>query len=107
MTLDELKEKLNDLAWEEQMEFEMSERHSEFSEEMMQKIQDYIHEIAQQITPRLLDMLEQEKGYIIWVLRLSPYVRGDDPISRGRRFIHHPDVQVQNWAAEIMRSQKL
>jgi|SRR2546423_1354213 len=103
MTVEELKEKLNDLSWEEQMEFEMSERGAQDSTDAMQEIERKMRELARQVTPPLLDQLEQDGGYVVWSLRLSPHVPGDSPARRGRRFLHHADRSVRYWAAEIIR----
>jgi hypothetical protein len=104
MTFDELKEKLNELAWEEQAEFEMSERKDGGTASTMQEIEPKIQELARQITPTLLDMLEQDAGYIVWVLRLSPNVPGDSPAVRARLFLHHSDNNVRFWASEIVKN---
>lgn len=103
MTLDELKERLNDLSWEEQMEFEMSERGPHGSTDATRGIERGVQELARQVTPSLLDQLEQDGGYDVWSLRLSPHVPGDSPARRARRFLHHADASVRYWATEIIR----
>jgi len=103
MTVAELKERLNDLSWEEQMEFEMSERGAQGSTDATREIERGVRELARQLTPSLLDQLEQDGGYVVWSLRLSQHVPGDSPSRRAQRFLHHADAGVRYWAAEIIR----
>lgn len=107
MTLDKLKERLNELSWEEQMNFEMSERYPENFEDVTAITEHKIQELAQLLTPSLLDSLEREEGYIAWVLRLSPYVPDDSSLQRGQRFLYNPDSRVRYWASEIIRIHEL
>jgi hypothetical protein len=104
MTLEELKERLNALSWEEQMEFEMSERSAQGSTDATQEIERGVQELARQVTPSLLDQLEQNDGYVVWSLRLSPHVPGDSPARRAQRFLHHADASVRYWATEMRMS---
>jgi hypothetical protein len=106
MTVDELKERLNELAWDEQMDFEISERHSETSVDDMEETEGKIRKLAKKLTTTLLDQLEQDEGYVAWVLRLSPYVPGDKPAGRAERFRHHPDSSVRYWANKILQMHK-
>lgn len=104
MTLDELKERLNELAWDEQMDFEMSERHPETSAEEMEAIERKIKKLAKKLTTRLVDQLEQDEGYVAWALRLSAHVPGDMFAERAQRFTHHPDTNVRYWAVKILQT---
>ncbi len=106
MTVDELKERLNDLAWNEQMDFEMSERFSETSADGMEETERKIHRLAKKLTATLVDQLEQDEGYVVWALRLSTYVPGDVPAERAQRFRHHPDSTVRYWANKITQMHK-
>jgi len=101
MTFEELKERLNQLSWEEQMEFELSERGAPDS--IDSTVERGIQELARQVTPSLLDQLELDGGYAVWSLRLSPHVPGDSPARRARRFLHHADSNVRYWATELIR----
>jgi hypothetical protein len=107
VTLNKLKKILNDLSWDEQMEFEMSERDPNSSQNMREKINQKIRELAVQLTPSLLDILEQDKGYLVWVLRLSPHVPGDAPKKRAQRFVNHQDSEVRFWANKLMQTHEL
>ena len=105
MTLNELKKKLDDLSWGEQMEFEVSERDEEFAADMRDEIQKDIQQLAKQLTPLILDNLEKDKPYIFWVLRLSLCMDEDDSFGRGQRFYHHPDSRVRFWATKTLHTQ--
>jgi hypothetical protein len=102
MTVDRLKEALDDLSWDEQMDFEMSERPGGVPPEAGGSDRR-LRAIAAEVTVSLLDALEQEAGYAAWALRLSPYVAGDRPASRARRFLNHPNRDVRQRAEEILR----
>jgi hypothetical protein len=101
MTAEELKERLDELSWQEQMEFEMSERDVQVSDTMMRDLESNIRELAKHVTPTLLDALEHEAGYLVWALRLSRFVHGDNPAVRGRRYLRHQDSAVRYWARTI------
>lgn len=99
MTVNDLKKALDALTWHEQMEFEMSERCPEFSVDLVETINEKIRQLAQGLTPMLLDTLQQDEAYVTWVIRLSPYVPGDLTKKRAQGLLHHPDSQVRYWAA--------
>ena len=101
--LQTLTKQLDELSWEEQMAFEMSERHPYPPDEEYQRIEEKIHRLGRRLTPPLLDTLEKEAGYLVWVLRLSPHVPGDDPVRRAERWRHHEDAQVRYWAEQILK----
>ena len=101
MTIDELIERLDDLSWEEQMNFEMTERDAEYARQIAPEIERAIQELAGVITPVLLDQLEREEGYVVWALRLSPHVPGDNPSQRGQRYLNDPNGNVRYWAEQI------
>jgi hypothetical protein len=101
MNIKELIERLDDLSWQEQMNFEMSERDSEYARQTASDIECDIREIASEITSTLLDQLEQKEEYVVWALRLSPYVPGDQPSKRGKFYLNHPDSNVRYWAKLI------
>lgn len=102
MTLNELKEALDTLAWREQVEFEMSERSPKVSAELARTTNEEIRQLAQGVTPKLLDTLQKEEAYIAWVIRLSPFVPGDQTKNRAHRLVHHPDGEVRYWAARAI-----
>ena len=101
MNIDKLKELLNDFAWEEQMEFELSERGHDESNEMREEIKNKIQNLAQRLTPMILDSLEEDKSYLTWVLRLSPHVPNDHPKKRAYRHLKNMDRNVRYWAKQI------
>jgi hypothetical protein len=98
MTVEQLKATLDEFSWDEQMEFEMSERDEQSASAMMAEIESRLAALGKELTPGLLDALEQDSGYLVWALRLSPHVPGDIPSGRGRRYLGHPDRNVRYWA---------
>jgi hypothetical protein len=102
MNLQELIERIDDLSWQEQMEFEMSERDSQYAQWTATEIEHIIQEVASETSPGLLDQLELEEAYIVWALRLSLHVRDDNPLRRGHRYMEHPNSNVRYWANRII-----
>ncbi len=100
MDIQELIEQLDDLSWQEQMNFELSERDAKFARQTAAEIEHAIQELGGELTPALLDQLEQEDGYVVWALRLSPYVPGDNPSRRAQRYLNHPDSSVRYRAEQ-------
>jgi hypothetical protein len=100
MTLAELMERLDQLAWREQIDFEASERGAP-SEDAA--IDAELHRIAAATTVSLLDALERDGRYPAWVLRLSPHVLGDDPVARARRLALDRSSEVRHLATAILR----
>ena len=100
MTIESLKTRLNAIAWEEQMDFEASER--EGGAEVSAATQAArLQELAGALTPVQLDELERAPGYAVWALRLAPFVAGDDTRTRAMRWIAHADHDVRHWAARL------
>ena len=93
-------EKINKIQWEEQMNVWMSEKYPEAIEDNLQdhqRVEDMLIELGNQLSPEVLDKMEQE-GEIEWALRLSFYVSQDDSLSRGKRYINDPRYIVNIWA---------
>jgi hypothetical protein len=102
MRLDELTNLLDELSWDEQVDFEMRERFPDSDSAQQAADDETSRLLGPRLTPALLDALEREDGYLAWVLRLSPYVPGDVPTRRAQRLLHHADSDVRYWAARIM-----
>lgn len=100
MTLPELIECLNALAWREQVDDEASERGSE-SEQAV--IEADVRALAGSLPVALLDELERDGRYPAWVLRLSPHVPGDDARARARRLAADRSSEVRYLASEILK----
>jgi hypothetical protein len=107
MTAEELKAKLDEFSWDEQMEFEMSERDEQTASAMMKEIESRLAALGKELTPGLLDILEQDSGYLVWALRLSPHVPGDVAARRGQRYLRHPDSVVRYWAELLQRVENM
>lgn len=102
MDIGELSEKLDDLAWDEQMAFEMSERNPDAWQEDQRELETKIRRLAESLALADLDALENEPGYEIWSLRLSPFVPGADPIARAHRLSANEDERVRQWARRFL-----
>ncbi|MEM9006465.1 MAG: hypothetical protein AAGE59_23440 [Cyanobacteria bacterium P01_F01_bin.86] len=101
MNLDELKVHLNQIAWEEQVNFEISERYSEANDNDA-AVEESLRSLGHQLTPSMLDELQQDCGYITWALRLSPFVPNDKSRQRTHSFITHQKSQVRYWANVLL-----
>jgi hypothetical protein len=99
MTLDELTEQLNHLAWREQIDFEASERGAASEQP---EIEAAVRALARSLPVELVDDLEREGSHPTWVLRLSPHVPGDDTRARASRLAHHPSYEVRYLANALL-----
>lgn len=99
MTIDELTRKLDELSWEEQVEFELDDREASSGDGIDADAR--IRVLASRLSPTLLDKLERTPGYLAWVLRLAPDVPGDRAQARARRHAGDPDGRVRYWARRI------
>ena len=106
MDTNELKRELDEIHWEEQMEFELTEADPQSGESLHFEIQKKIKELAYILSSIDLDNLQQDDDYIIWALRLSPHVPDDDSRSRAKNFLKHRDSQVRFYASEIITSSR-
>jgi hypothetical protein len=102
MTVNELKQVLDSIAWEEQIDFELSERECGQVSERTNALESKISQIARSLSPALLNELQQDEGYVAWTLRLSPKVPGDRQFERARPYLQHPDATVRYWAVRII-----
>ena len=102
MTVNELKQVLNNMAWEEQIEFEMSERDCTQFSERPAALERKVRQVARNLNSTLLDELQQDEPYVVWALRLSPHVPGDHALERARPFLQHPDGDIRYWAVRIV-----
>lgn len=103
MNLATLLKLLEELAWDEQVEFEMGERHPESVEESIADIERKIQELGARLSPELLDALEaHEDCDPRWLLRLCPYVTRDDWRARATRFLDNEDSEVRYWAKYVL-----
>lgn len=102
MNIEELKKKLNEIAWDEQVLFEVEESYGgDLDDDNL--IDEQLRALAQLTTPLMLDALEKDYAYITWALRLSPFVTNGQPRSRAHRFVHHENSQVRYWANLLLQ----
>lgn len=81
MDMNTLFKKIDEIGWEEQMNFWLSEKYPDSIEENSQRLHSMLVELGSQINPAILDEMEYE-GEIAWSLRLSLYVDSDDSMIR-------------------------
>lgn len=105
MDMNMLREKLDEFAWDEQMAFEMSERNPDSWEEDQRVLEEKLCLLAESLQPSDLDALENEPGYEIWALRLSPYTPGEDTVARARRLSESSEARVRQWARRFLEEQ--
>jgi hypothetical protein len=106
MTLEKLKIYLANLSWEEQMDFELSERYPEDHEKFESESENKIQKIAKSINPSLLDLLEQDVDFMDWALRLSQYIDDPNALCRAYRLRNHSDRNIRYWADKIISLKK-
>lgn len=101
MTLEQLKQALDDIGWDEHAAIEANEGRSPTDQVEIDTVQR-LRQIGSQLTSAELDSLERHSGYASWVLRLSPFVAGDDPTLRARNYKNDANGDVRFWAARIL-----
>lgn len=95
--------KLNDISWLEHVHFEMSEKNPDDREQCLrdaEEIETMLRDLASQISPDTLDILEQTDG-IEWSLRLSQYVAADHSVTRAKKYLHHERYEIRYWAKRL------
>jgi hypothetical protein len=100
MLLSEFKTRLDEIAWHEQIEHELSERVAA-SPPDLDRIEAELRALAASVDSALLDTLEQEAGYLIWALRLAPFVEPARAQQRARPYIDSPNWRVRTWARRV------
>jgi hypothetical protein len=100
MLLSELEKRLDEIAWHEQIEHELSERVA-MSPPDFEQIEAELRTLAASVDSPLLDALEQRQGYLIWVLRLAPFVEPDRAQQRARPYIDSAHWRTRYWARRV------
>lgn len=103
VTIRELRQRLNEIAWLEQVEDELDERPGLGSSPALESIDVKLRSLASSIDSTLLDALEKEEGYLIWVLRLASFVEPEHARQRAHPYVHSANWRVQYWARKIAR----
>jgi hypothetical protein len=102
MDLDELKAALDQVAWREQVEDEVAERDPASWDDT--EIVAALRRLAEEVGPALLDELERSPGYMVWALRLSPWVPGAHSRARALRHLDSADGEIRYWALWLLDS---
>lgn len=95
--------RLNEISWQEHVNFEISEKYPEDREQdrrSAEEIEAMLRDLASHISPDTLNMLEQTDS-ITWSLRLSQYVNDDDSASRAQKYLHHEQYEIRFWAKRL------
>jgi hypothetical protein len=101
--LTELKRRLDGIAWRDQVEHELSER-ATTSPPDVGLIEAELRSLAGSVDEALLDALEEEPGYLVWALRLSPFVDAAQAKRRAARHLGSTDWRIRYWASVISHS---
>ncbi len=96
MTIGELTKRLDEIAWHEQVEGELSERPD--SRPRTSEIESELRALASHCDTSILDALENEAGYLVWALRLAPLVEHARARERAQRYVDSPNWHVRYWA---------
>ena len=101
MRIDELVGHLDQMSWEEHVDFEIDDEEGGSPSDTGAE-EERIQVLARQLSPALLDELEGRPGYVAWTLRLAPHVRGDPAVERARRHLKASDAHVRYFAQRIV-----
>jgi hypothetical protein len=99
--IDELKQQLNAIAWQEQVEAELGERPSIESPADPSVVEVQLRTLAAFVDEAMLDELEREAGYLVWCLRLAPFVDRAAAKQRAQRHVHSTNWHLRHWARRI------
>lgn len=101
MTIRELIQRINEIAWLEQVDHELSERRDVRSSPALELIDMKLRSLALSVDSILLDALEKEEGYLIWTLRLALFVEPERARQRAYPYLRSSNWRVQYWARKI------
>jgi len=96
--------RIDEIAWHEQVDRELSESKAPAYEFSPTRIETELRGLGSGLDAALLDALENEEGYLVWALRLSPFVHLAHPKERARAHLNSPDWEVRYWARKISGS---
>jgi hypothetical protein len=94
VTIGDLEKRLDEIAWHEQVESELRER----AGALISEIDAELRALASHVDSSMLDALEQEEGYLVWTLRLAPFVEHARARERATRYLDSPNWHVRYWA---------
>lgn len=98
--------RLNEISWQEHVNFEISEKYRDDREQTLrdtEEIEAMLRNLASYISPDTLNMLEQTDS-ITWSLRLSQYVDDDDSATRAQKYLHHEQYEIRFWAKYLLEN---
>jgi len=98
MQLAELRRRLDRIAWHEQVEHEIADRPTVAAPPDLAAIGGELQALAAAVDGTLLDALEREEGYLVWALRLAPFVEPVQARRRAEPYLDSEDRRVRYWA---------
>ena len=101
MRIDELKQRLNAIGWQEQVDAELAERPSMASRVDPETVVAALLALAASVDDALLDELESEPGYEIWCLRLAASRDTATAQLRAQRYVDSTNWRLRHWARRI------
>ena len=102
MRLEELTERLDAIAWHEQTDRELQERPGT-AHAPPTGVEPELRALAAQLDSRALDALERTDGYLVWALRLAPFIEPGAAAERAARHLDDPEWDVRHWARALVR----
>jgi hypothetical protein len=103
MLLADLIARLDDIAWDEQLDSELRDRNPGAWATTTDETEQALAKLGAQLDSPILSDLERIAGYEVWALRLSPYVADDPTATRLLRLREHRNPAVRSWVAVLSR----
>jgi hypothetical protein len=97
----DLRQRLDRIAWHEQVERELADRPAVAVPPDLAAIDAELQALAVGLDSTLLDALEREDGYLVWALRLAPFVESVDAPRRAGPHIDSQEWRVRYWARRV------
>jgi hypothetical protein len=99
--IDQLKQSLDRIGWQAQVEAQISERPGFGSPPDLSIVEAQLRTLAPCVDEALLDALEREPGYLVWSLRLAHVTEPARAAQRARRHLDSANWTVRQWACRI------
>jgi hypothetical protein len=101
MGLPELMRRIDEIAWHEQIEHTLAERRAPVAAPDLAAIESKLQALAAHVDGDLLRALQHEQGYLVWALRLAPWVEPLQARQLAREHVDSSDARVRFWARQV------
>ena len=101
MRFDELTQRIDEIAWHEQIEHTLAERLAPLATPDLAAIDTELRALATHVNCTLLDMLKREEGYLVWALRLAAFVEPTQARRYAQPHVDSEDFRVRYWACRM------